>query len=168
MALYPITFIWNLQVKLNLKIGLAIVMSLGVIATIASIYKTVELQNLATPDFTFDATNLVLWYMTENWLIVIAACIPTLGPLYQVITGKASSENLRRSPDQTSRWTLFRLRSFFSSKGSSNHSGPSKSDFAKLDRDTDYAMDPIISSGGHSRAGGYAGGIRATTNIDIV
>lgn len=166
LALYPLTFIWNLQLKLKIKIGLGAVMSLGLIATIASVYKTVELQNLATPDFTFDATNLVLWYMTENWLIIIAACIPTLGPLYQIITGKASADAFRRAPNQTSRWTLFRLKSLFSSKGSSNRSeaySASRSDFSKLGRDANHSMDPIINGSGE-----YAGGIRATTDIHIV
>lgn len=68
-------------------------MSLGIFATAASILKTVELHNLATPDFTWNATDLVYWYITENWVIVIAACIPTLAPLYLVLLGKQSRES---------------------------------------------------------------------------
>ena len=66
--------------KLKFKFGLAAIMGLGLIAVLASIFKTVELKNLGTPDFTYNATDLVYWYITENWVIVIAACIPTLGP----------------------------------------------------------------------------------------
>ena len=52
---------WNLQMDLKKKFGLAVIMGLGLIAVIASVIKTVEFKNLATPDFTYDATNLVYW-----------------------------------------------------------------------------------------------------------
>ena len=82
--------------RLKFKIGLAAILGFGLIAVLASIFKTVELKNLATSDFTYNATDLVYWYITENWVIVIAACIPTLGPLYLVSTGKASKDSFRR------------------------------------------------------------------------
>ncbi|KAK0624997.1 hypothetical protein B0T17DRAFT_466531, partial [Bombardia bombarda] len=81
LALFPILIIKNLKLDLKVKIGLCAVMGLGIIATVAACIKTVALQNLATPDFTYNAIELVYWFMTENWAIVIAACIPTLGPL---------------------------------------------------------------------------------------
>ena len=44
--------------------------------------KTIELQTLTSNDFTWDATNLGYWFMTENYTVIIAACIPTLRPLF--------------------------------------------------------------------------------------
>ena len=67
---------------LERNFGLAVIMGLGLIAVIASIIKTVELKNLATLDFAYDATNMMYWYIAENWAIVIPACIITLLPLY--------------------------------------------------------------------------------------
>jgi hypothetical protein len=51
-------------------------------AAAAAIIKTIELQNLTSSDFTYDATNLSYWLMTENYVIIIAACVPTLRPLF--------------------------------------------------------------------------------------
>lgn len=93
LAVFPILIIKDLKIQLRLKIGLCCVMSLGIIATAAAAIKTVELKNLATPDFTYNATNLVYWFITENWVIIIAACVPTLSPLYFIWTGQRSRES---------------------------------------------------------------------------
>lgn len=93
LALFPILIIKGLKIQLRLKIGLCCVMSLGIIATAAATIKTVELKNLATPDFTYNATNLVYWLITENWAIIIAACVPTLSPLYFTWTGQRTRES---------------------------------------------------------------------------
>ncbi|GAP86640.2 putative integral membrane protein [Rosellinia necatrix] len=57
-------------------------MSLGSIATAAAVIKTIQLRNLATPDFTWDAVSLVYWFIAENWIIIIGACVPTIKPLF--------------------------------------------------------------------------------------
>ena len=114
--------------ELRNKVGLATIMGLGLIAVVAATVKTVELKNLATRDFTYNATDLVYWYITENWVIIIAACIPTLGPLYLVALGKASKESLRRgdaSRGSNSWFNRWKLRSWFS-KSSSAYSSASK------------------------------------------
>jgi hypothetical protein len=93
LALFPIFVIKELKMDLKLKIGLSSVMGLGIIATIAATIKTVQLKNLSTPDFTYNAIDLIYRYMTENWVIVIAASIPTLGPLYFIVTGQRTAES---------------------------------------------------------------------------
>ncbi|KAF2642008.1 hypothetical protein P280DRAFT_397288 [Massarina eburnea CBS 473.64] len=93
LALFPILIIKDLQIELKLKAALCSVMGMGILATVAAIVKTVELKNLATPDFTYNAIDLIYWFISENWLIVIAACIPTLGPLYFVLLGKRTAES---------------------------------------------------------------------------
>lgn len=52
-------------------------------ATVAAAVKTVELRNLATLDFTYDACPLVYWFLAENWIIIICACVPTIKPLFK-------------------------------------------------------------------------------------
>ncbi len=93
LALFPILIIKDLKMDFKLKMGLCTVMGLGIIATIAAVIKTIELKNLSTPDFTYEAVDLVYWYITENWVIVIAACIPPLGPLYFILTGQRTAES---------------------------------------------------------------------------
>jgi len=108
LALFPILIVRKLHMELKLKIGLVIVMGLGVVATVASVVKTVELRNLATPDFTWNATPLVYWYITENWLIIIAACIPPLAPLYFVLLGKRTKESFQvRDPAPSEKGRMF-------------------------------------------------------------
>lgn len=156
LALFPILIVWKLQMETRLKIGLAGVMGLGVVATAASIVKTAELKNLSTPDFTWNAVNLVYWYMAENWIIIISACIPTLLPLYMIARGKASVESYRRrgqpSGGAASTWNTQKLRSWFSSKtGSSNGSKAyssvisSRGDHQRLDnREPGHSMEYIV------------------------
>lgn len=162
LALYLVIFIWNLHPKLQVKVGLAILMGLVVIATIAFVFQTV-----ATPDFTFDAPDLVYWYMTENWAIIIAACVPTLGPLYQIITGRASAESFQRPSSQSSRSLLFKFKSFFS-KSSSNRSAGyevSKYGYSTHHKEGGRSTDQIVSSESHVRKDGHV--IMATTGIDV-
>jgi hypothetical protein len=165
LALFPILIVWNLQMKLKLKAGLAAVMGLGVIATVASVFKTVELKNLSTPDFTYDATDLVYWYITENWLIIIAACFPTLGPLYMVTTGRATMDSFQRNSHPRvglSGWSRWKPRLLFSrgssakynSKGSYGSSKASYSNGSGMrtfnnsyvhdTRETGHSMEPIV------------------------
>ena len=157
------------------KFGLGVIMGLGLIAVIASIIKTVELKNLATPDFTYDATNLVYWYITENWVIVIAACIPTLLPMYLVLLGKASEDSFRRGSTSEGKTYWFRrwsMRSWLGkmSSGRSSaykyrhdgysvqqrepgHSGHSMEQMARPGKDYHHSED---------------GTIRKTTDVSIV
>jgi hypothetical protein len=117
---------------MRLKAALMVVMSMGIVATAASVVKTVELRNLSTPDFTYNATNLVYWFISENWLIIIAACIPTLAPLYFVMLGKRTAESfaVTPSPKGSGRsWNITgfkpstrKLRSFWTSSSRSESS----------------------------------------------
>jgi hypothetical protein len=82
LALFPIFIMWNVQIPLKVKAGIVVLMSLGILATVAAIVKTVELRNLATMDFTWDAVPLQYWFLAENWIIIICACVPTIKPLF--------------------------------------------------------------------------------------
>ncbi|EEH05525.1 integral membrane protein [Histoplasma capsulatum G186AR] len=92
LALYPVFIIWQLQMARNIKIGLTCVLALGVVATAAAVVKTIFLAELvARSDYTFETINLTTWISTEQYLIIIAACIPTLGPLFTATTGRTPS-----------------------------------------------------------------------------
>jgi hypothetical protein len=137
LALFPILIMKDLQIEMRLKVALMVVMSMGIVATAASVVKTIELRNLATPDFTYNATNLVYWFMSENWLIIIAACIPTIGPLYFVVLGKRTAESFaapskpgrstaRRGSQRFSGLSGWKLRPFWTSSSGSGSSGQSR------------------------------------------
>jgi hypothetical protein len=140
-------------------------MGLGVFATVASILKTVELKNLATRDFTYNATNLVYWYMAENWIIIIAACVPTLKPLYQKFSGTSKQYPNGRSTGSGTGRSLF--RTFFGSKASQNTSGAntSGSNFSHPYKVTGNSMDPIVL---HETPSTGKGGIMVRRDVDIV
>jgi hypothetical protein len=160
LALYPLTFIWNLQVNLRVRFGLAIIMGLGIIATIASIFKTVELKNLATRDFTWNATNLVYWYITENWIIVIAACVPTLKPLDQKISDGGRFGDGRGKGEGSGR-SVF--RSWFGSKGTS--SGSSTGQFSRSGKESGGSVDLVVH---HETTSTGNEGIMVKRDVDIV
>lgn len=51
-------------------------------------YKTTRLPSLASGDFTYSTSDLVVFTIAEGGTIIIAACIPVLQPLLEMITGK--------------------------------------------------------------------------------
>ncbi|KAL2856142.1 hypothetical protein BJX68DRAFT_263637 [Aspergillus pseudodeflectus] len=86
LAVYPLFTIYHLQMTRRLKIGLGILLSLGIIcpysAMTAAIIKTINLSCLTSrSDYPWDTVNLVIWIAIEQYLIIVAACIPTLAPL---------------------------------------------------------------------------------------
>ncbi|WEW61910.1 hypothetical protein PRK78_007410 [Emydomyces testavorans] len=92
LAAYPLFIIWKLRMAMKLKIGLGCLMGLGIIAMIAAIVKTIFLAKLtARADYSFNTVSLAIWIATEQYLIIIAACIPTLGPLVKTLVGQASA-----------------------------------------------------------------------------
>lgn len=90
LALFPLMVIWNLQMRLAVKFGIGCAMSLGIFATGAAIVKTIQLQQLtAREDYTYDTVGLVVWFTTEMYVIIIAACVPTLRPLLPLLHGRS-------------------------------------------------------------------------------
>ncbi|CAF9923557.1 hypothetical protein IMSHALPRED_005962 [Imshaugia aleurites] len=90
LALFPLVIIYDLQMKLAVKVGLGCAMSLGLIATGAAIVKTVQLESLtARDDYTYDTVDLVIWFSTEMYTVIIAACVPTLRPLSPLLFGRS-------------------------------------------------------------------------------
>lgn len=57
-------------------------------ATVVAVYKTTRLPSLASGDFTFSTSDLVVFTIAEGATIIIAACIPVLQPLLEMLTGK--------------------------------------------------------------------------------
>jgi hypothetical protein len=72
----------NLNMEVRTRIALCIIMGLSFFGGIACIVKTVELQALGDrKDFTYHTSRFVVWFTIEQYIIIIAASIPTLRPL---------------------------------------------------------------------------------------
>ncbi|KAN0077824.1 hypothetical protein V8E54_006128 [Elaphomyces granulatus] len=87
LALYPVTFFWELQLKRSVKIGLCMLMGLGILPGICAICKTVKFQQLVIATL---ADIPILWATIEMWVVLIVACIPPIRPLFLLILGKVS------------------------------------------------------------------------------
>ena len=98
LALLPITIIWNLQMDWHKRVGLSTLMGLGVFAFICAVIKTSKLPELnARADITFITVSLWIWTANETNVIILAASIPTLRPLYLTVFNRPGSEIYRKN-----------------------------------------------------------------------
>ncbi|CEL11493.1 hypothetical protein ASPCAL14595 [Aspergillus calidoustus] len=96
LAIYPLFTIKNLQMPPKVKFGLGFVLSLGIIAMIAAIVKTTNLYTLTSAhDRPWTMVPLTAWVAVEQYLIIIAACIPALTPLFNIIIRHRGSKRSR-------------------------------------------------------------------------
>lgn len=109
LALYPVVFFWRVRLNMRVKVGLCILMGLGIIACACSIVKTSYLRVLSqTQDVTYFIAQLITWneYVlhltirehtdllinrTEKWVVLIVGCIPPIRPLLMIIFHKVLS-----------------------------------------------------------------------------
>ncbi|KAJ5618513.1 hypothetical protein N7528_006624 [Penicillium herquei] len=86
LALYPITFFWHVQLDRKVKIGLCILMGLGVVACVCAIVKTTFLNVLDnTDDTTYYMAQLIILNETEKWVVFIVGCVPPIRPLLLIV-----------------------------------------------------------------------------------
>ncbi len=111
-ATLPILFLWRVQVDFTTKVGLWVLMCLGYITGSFCLVRTV-LNNDAIPlDATYGGIVNWVWRLFEVTIGIIAACIPTLRPLYTWGMRKyrgehALDDNIRfpLSHDKQNGWT---------------------------------------------------------------
>ncbi|CBF84542.1 hypothetical protein AN8971.2 [Aspergillus nidulans FGSC A4] len=98
LAIYPLFTIKDLQMPTKVKLGLGFVLSLGLVAMVAAIIKATHLPDMASyEDYTWDTINLTIWVSLEQYLIILAACIPALTPLFNIIVRRASNRSKSKS-----------------------------------------------------------------------
>lgn len=78
LAVYPVLIFRKVQAfSLPTKIGLSVLMGLGVVAGACTIVKTVNLKLLTKlEDTTWTLAELILWNQTEMWVVFIVSCMP--------------------------------------------------------------------------------------------
>ncbi|KAI1259140.1 integral membrane protein [Xylariaceae sp. FL1019] len=87
LAFYPSFVLFGLQMALKKKLVLSCALGIGSISGIVASYKTSRLYLLASPDFSYDTSDLVIWTVVEGSTIIIASSIPLLQPLFEKVFG---------------------------------------------------------------------------------
>jgi len=87
-ATFPIVILWRLQIDMKTKIGLWVLMCLGFITGACCIVRTVLNGQSMAEDYSYGGIVNWVWRTFEVQVGIIAACIPTLRPLYSKIMGK--------------------------------------------------------------------------------
>ncbi|KAK1498228.1 integral membrane protein [Colletotrichum tamarilloi] len=95
LAVYPAIVLFRLQMATKKKIALSCALGIGSISGIVAIYKTTRIPSLASKDFSYDTSDLVIWTVVEGSTIIIASSIPVMQPLLELI--------LRRNPFSSSK-----------------------------------------------------------------
>ena len=94
LALFPITIVQALQISLLRKATLVFLLGFGVLAAIAAAIKTSKLPLLNDHrDITRSLIPTLIWAGTECCVVVIAACVPTLRPLFHDLITKAGLDS---------------------------------------------------------------------------
>ncbi|KAJ5683484.1 hypothetical protein N7462_006649 [Penicillium macrosclerotiorum] len=112
-ALLPWIFIWKLNMKFKEKMSIAISLSLGFVACVCGIIRTIELGGLASTNYTEDTVSLIIWSAVELAVTLICVGIPTVRPLYRVIvhgSNLESSENGYVKQSDSNHSYRFRMR----------------------------------------------------------
>ncbi|MCJ1405544.1 hypothetical protein MMC11_008772 [Xylographa trunciseda] len=89
-----VSIIWKLQMPLRKKIELSLILSTGLFACICACIKISYLPALETvgADFTWDTVALFIWNTVEINVVIIAACIPALRPVYLLVFRRPGAE----------------------------------------------------------------------------
>ncbi|KAK2609474.1 hypothetical protein N8I77_002971 [Diaporthe amygdali] len=82
LAIYPALVFRKMGFGVIKKIGLSVVLGLGIGATAVACLKISYLHVLSSEDFTWTTPRLTIWTITEATVTIVAACIPVLHPLY--------------------------------------------------------------------------------------
>ena len=89
LAIVPWIYITKLHLPLRERVAVGVALSLGFGAGFFAIIKTYYVTRLsARTDYAYDTVPLVMWSVSEQFAINVAACIPTLRPLLQKLAGK--------------------------------------------------------------------------------
>lgn len=78
LAFLPWQILMNLTMKRREKVGVAIAMSLGAVAGVTGIVKSVMVVHMTDPDITYSRVDLTIWTLAEPAVSIMAISIPVL------------------------------------------------------------------------------------------
>ncbi|KAH7090612.1 hypothetical protein FB567DRAFT_546788 [Paraphoma chrysanthemicola] len=112
LALLPMPLLWRLQVNLRTKLSLIAILSLGIFACVAGIMKATYNKTILTDQRRFIHDRYSMWNFVELDVVIIAASLPALKPLFgrflNVARGLASEKKASGYNDSKARGYLQR------------------------------------------------------------
>lgn len=135
-AAFPILVLQRLQMNRRKKIGLSIVMSLGLITAACAAVKTSYLGGIRSKDYSWDSLNVSMWAIIEEDVGIIACSIPTLYPLVRSTLKSRKSGNPEATPKSTfaPSWDSKRARILGQQQHPASNSGKPRSETASEER----------------------------------
>ncbi|OBT77920.1 hypothetical protein VF21_04339 [Pseudogymnoascus sp. 05NY08] len=104
LGLMPIFLIWHIQMDMRTKMSVAAILSVGAIASTATIIRIPFVNDLANvQDFLYATTDVAIWSTVETGIGIAASAAATLRPLFKAyfgsshLAGNTSSNNWPRS-----------------------------------------------------------------------
>ncbi|KAK7973206.1 hypothetical protein PG988_007340 [Apiospora saccharicola] len=83
LAFLPWKTLLGMTMPLREKIGVTVAMSMGAIAGVTGIVKSVLVVAITDPDVTFSRVDLTIWTLAEPAVTIMAASLPVLRMLYR-------------------------------------------------------------------------------------
>ena len=94
LAIFPVSIVQELQISLWRKVTLVFLLGSGVLAAVAAAIKTSKLPLLNDHrDITRSLIPTLVWAATECCVVIVAACVPTIRPLFQDLVRKAGLDS---------------------------------------------------------------------------
>ncbi|KAH7401403.1 hypothetical protein BKA66DRAFT_102943 [Pyrenochaeta sp. MPI-SDFR-AT-0127] len=91
-AIVPYFLIRNLNIPRKDKRNLVILMGGSIFGAVATIMKIVAMSTISNvADITHSWSEITVWYLTENHVLIITGSFPALRPFWRVVVGKYSS-----------------------------------------------------------------------------
>ncbi|KAK8024520.1 hypothetical protein PG993_012586 [Apiospora rasikravindrae] len=91
LAFLPWKTLLKMTMPLREKIGVTVAMSMGAIAGITGIVKSVLVTTITDPDITYSRIDLTIWTITEPAVTIMAASLPVLRMLYRELRSSQRS-----------------------------------------------------------------------------
>ncbi|ETS82339.1 hypothetical protein PFICI_04215 [Pestalotiopsis fici W106-1] len=85
-AILPAFILWEVQLKPKVKVSVAIVLGVGVIASSATLVRLRYLLHYSDPDnYLYSVADIAIWSVVESGIGIIAGSAPALRPLLKYI-----------------------------------------------------------------------------------
>ena len=97
LAAFPILILYKIQMSLRTKVGLCLLMGLGVVTGACCIVRTVLNWQSEAKDATYGGIDNWMWRAVEVNFGIVAACIPALRPGYKLTVDTVNSYYTKRS-----------------------------------------------------------------------
>ncbi|KAM7210722.1 hypothetical protein V8F06_013900 [Rhypophila decipiens] len=102
LALLPWKLVCGLRMKKKEKFGVAIAMSLGILAGVTAFIKSEKIFTLGQDNFSFYGSELLLWAGAEIGTTIMAACIPVLRVFFREVKGLTTGRSKSEYPGEFS------------------------------------------------------------------